>query len=196
VTDEIMPAAGIHIHEDDWGMRCLHPLAAAAEVTDEIRVARAAGEANRAPDGAGWTDVHIIQQPQRDYAAIGLTLDQAAAALAPVLPRIRRFAATAMAGFGAGAHDPYGSYEQDAHCYGFDAGCFIKVDGDELVRQIWFNAETDDAARLEKLRQAIVAIDRLVPSIIADYWLDRTGKVGDSAFLHEYLRALASPDGE
>jgi hypothetical protein len=75
--------AAIHIHEDDWGMRCLHPLAAAAEVADDVR-----------------------------------------------------------------------------------------------------------AARLAALRQAIVAIDQLVPSVIAYYWLDRTGPVRDSAFLDDYMRRL------
>lgn len=49
------------------------------------------------------------------------------------------------------------------------------------MQRIWFQADTQDARRLEALRQAIVAIDRLGPSIIADYWLDCTGAVGDQS---------------
>jgi len=146
-------------------------------------------------DRQRWTDLHVIQPAKHDYAEAGLGFAQAAAALAPILPRVRRFTATAMAGFGDGAHDPFGSYEVDAHCYGVDASCFIKLDGNNsLVRQVWFQADTQDAGRLEKLRHAIVAIDQLVPSIIADYWLKCTGVVGDGAFLEKYMRVLGGSD--
>jgi hypothetical protein len=195
MTDEPAVATVIHIHEDDWGMRCLYPISAAVEVADEVRAAQAAGDANRAPDGAGWTQLHVIQPPTHDYTEASLSFTQADAVLAPILPRVRRFAATAMAGFGDGAHDPFGTYEDDAHCYGTDASCFIKLDGnDPLVRRIWFQAETHDAERLQALRHAIVALDQLVPSIIADYWLDRTGAVGDDTFLDTYMRALGGAD--
>ncbi|HEX6681412.1 MAG TPA: hypothetical protein VF062_01355 [Candidatus Limnocylindrales bacterium] len=192
MTDELASvAAAIHIHEDDWGMRRLHPLAAAVEVREELGAAQAASIANRAPDGAGWTGLHVIQPPEHDYAEAGLSFAQAGAVLAPILPRVRRFAATAMAGFGDGSHDPYGTYEEDAHCYGVDETCFIKLDGqDSLVHQIWFQAETHDAARLQELRRAIVALDQLVPSLIADYWLDCTGVIADDAFLDRYLSVL------
>ncbi|GAA1786636.1 hypothetical protein GCM10009682_06020 [Luedemannella flava] len=191
MADEPAMATVIHIHEDDWGMRRLYPISAAVEVADEVRAAQAASDANRAPDGSGWTQLHVIQAPTHDYTESGLSFARVDAVLAPILPRVRRFAATAMAGFGDGAHDPFGTYEDDAYCYGADATCFIKLDGDDpLVRQIWFQAETQDAGRLRALRDAIVALDQLVPSVIADYWLDRTGTVGDDAFLDDYMRLL------
>lgn len=55
--------------------------------------------------------------------ALGEVADDVRAAeavLAPILPRVRRFVATASAGFGPDAHDPYGIYEDEAHCYGLD----------------------------------------------------------------------------
>ena len=58
----------IHIHEDDWGLRTLHPLGAHTEVTDDLSAARAAGEANRAPDGLGWTDLYLIKTPSLGFA--------------------------------------------------------------------------------------------------------------------------------
>ncbi|SEG76133.1 hypothetical protein SAMN05216223_11054 [Actinacidiphila yanglinensis] len=176
-------------------MRCLYPLAAVGEVADDVRAADTANEANRAPDGVGWTDVHVIASPEHDYAEAGLRLDQADAALSPILPRVRRFAATASAGFRPDAHDPYGTHEDEAHCYGLDATCFLKLEaGGSLVRQVWFHVETLDAERLAQLREAIVALDQLVPSIIADYWLNSTGVVRDGDFLDRYLRALSNGD--
>jgi len=185
----------IHIHEDEVGGRNLHPLVAAADVAADVGAAAVASEANRAPGGVGWTDVHVIQQPERDYTDAGLRLADADAALAPILPRVRDFAATASAGFEPGAHDPWGVYEDDAYCYGLDAACFIKLEPDgDLVRHIWFAVETPDIERLARVRDAIVALDRLVPSVIADYWLDATGEVRDAAFFDAYLRALAHAD--
>ncbi|MET7771370.1 hypothetical protein [Nocardia sp. NPDC005366] len=191
MTDEFAAVTEIHIHEDEWGMRCLHPLEAAAEVAADLLAAEAASRANRAPDGVGWTDVHVIAAPADDYAAAGLTFAQADAALTPIMPRIRRFVATASAGFTEGVEDPMGSYEDDAYCYGVDASCFVKLDGEEpLVEQIWYQADTEDPARLDRLRRAIIAVDRLVPSVIADYRLDCTGSVGDGEFLDRYMRML------
>lgn len=176
-------------------MRCLHPLAAAAEVTADLRDAEAAIRANRAPHGVGWTDVHIIAALAHDYAAAGLTFTQADAALTPIMPRVRRFVATASAGFDEGVQDPLGSYEDDAYCYGVDASCFVELDGDEpLVQQIWYGADTEEPARLDRLRRAIIAVDRLVPSVIADYWLDCTGSVADGQFLDRYMRMLVQED--
>lgn len=195
VTDEVAPVTKIHIHEDEWGMRCLHPLAAAAEVAADLSKAEASSEANRAPDGVGWTDVHIIAAPAHNYAATGLTFAQADAALTPIMPRVRRFVATATAGFDEGAQDPLGSYEDDAYCYGIDASCFVKLDGNEpLVQQIWYGADTADPAHFDRLRRAIIAVDRLVPSVIADYWLDCAGSVADSEFLNRYMRMLVQED--
>lgn len=189
MTDEFAAVPKIHIHEDEWGMRCLQPLA--AEVAADLLAAETASRANRVPDGVGWTDVHVIAAPAHDYAAAGLTFAQADAALTPIMPRVRRFVATASAGFGEGAQDPMGSYEDDAFCYGIDASCFIKLDGEQpLIQRIWYRADTEDPARLDRLRRAIISIDRLVPSVIADYWLDCTGSVADGEFLDRYLRML------
>jgi hypothetical protein len=139
--------------------------------------------------------MHVIAPPEHDYAEAGLRLDQADAILAPILPRVRRFAATASAGFGPDAHDPYGTYEDEAHCYGLDATCFLKLEaGGSLVRQVWFHVETPDSERLAQLREAIVALDQLVPSIVADYWLNCTGAVRDHDFLDRYVHALFNGD--
>ena len=172
-------------------MRNLYPLPALPGASADVRAAAEAGERNRAPDGARWTDVHLIQQLSTDYAATGLTLSAAAAVLEPLLPRVPRFNSTASAGFAEGPEDPWGTYEQQAWCYGFDEDCFVKLEpAGELVKQIWFECRTREQARGAALRSAVLAIDGLVPSAIADYWIDMAGPVHYPAFLDSYFEAL------
>ena len=189
-----MSDTAIHIHEDDWGMRNLYPVAAIFGARADVDRATEAGERNRAPDGIGWTDMHVIAPPKAGYADTGLDLAAVSAALGAILPRVRKFTATATAGFDPNVRDPMGSYDEDAHCYGFDSACFIKVHpADALVRGIWFEARTSDAAQLASLRRAMLAIDALAESVIADYWMERVGRVRDAAFLERYLGDLLEP---
>lgn len=182
----------IHIHEDDWGMRSLHPVAAWVEAVADLGIAIEAGQRNRAPDGIGWTDVHVIQEPQHNFSSTGVSLDELSGKLGPIMPRVSRFVATALAGFDVARPDPYGSYEDDAWCFGFDAHCFIKLEPrNGLVERIWFEARTADIDRLAALRQAIQAIDRVVESLIIDYWVDVAGRVRDDEFMSAYFDRLA-----
>ncbi len=54
------PEPEIAIHEDDEGMRNLYPIAAREDAAGDMQSSIDAGERNRAPDGIGWTDVHLI----------------------------------------------------------------------------------------------------------------------------------------
>jgi hypothetical protein len=187
-----MSAAVIHIHEDDWGMRNLYPVGALFEATADIGRVVKAGEQNRAADGVGWTDLYQIRQPSIDYTDVGLELTAMTGALTSILPRVRRFAATAMSGFGSGSRDPYGHYDDDAYCFGFDHACFIKLEpAGDLVKQVWFECSSPTPERRASFIQAIRAIDAPAESAIADYWMDCAGRVRDAAFLDAYLRALA-----
>jgi hypothetical protein len=189
-----MSDIAIHIHEDDWGIRNLYPVAAIFGARADVARATEAGERNRAPDGIGWTDMHVITPPQAGYADTGLDLAAVSVTLGTVLPRVRKFTATATAGFDLNVHDSLGHYDEDAHCYGFDRDLFIKADPTgSLVQAIWFEARTADAARLASLKRAILAIDALVESVIADYWMGRVGRVRDAAFLERYFRDLLEP---
>jgi hypothetical protein len=184
----------IHIHEDDWGMRNLYPAEASREAVVDMHEASEASLRNLAPNGVGWTDVHLIKPPSVDYASVGLALNDACSALEPLMPRVRQFTATATAGFYPKAHDPLGSYEQDAFCYGFGPDCFIKLEPrEELMKRIWFECTSRDPEKLDSLRAAVLAINELAPSVIADYWNDMTGAVSDIAFLDRYFQELRRP---
>ena len=180
----------IQIHEDDWGMRNLYPLAASRDVARDMDVAVGSSERNRAPEGLGWTKVHLIEPPTFDYESAELSLDRVAASLAELMPRVRQFNATSFAGFSG--HDSLGSYEIDAYCFGFDASCYLKVDpvAGGIVKAIWFECRTPDAAKRATLRRALEAVDGIVPSVVADYWLDLTGPIGDPEFLDAYLAEI------
>ncbi len=177
----------IHIHEDDYGMRSLHPMTAWEQVADDLREAAAAAEANRAPDGIGWTDLHVIRPPDEEYET--LLLAPLAEDLAAVSPRIRKFAATSMAGFGG--HDPWGAYQDDAWCFGFNGSCFLKLEpSGDRVRRIWFDVH-GDMARLDAMRRMMEIIDRAEASFVVDYWMSCAGPVADSAFMERYFKALS-----
>lgn len=187
-----MSERAIHIHEDDWGMRNLYPVGALFEARAKVTRAADAADRNRAPDGGGFTDMHVINGPSIDYADIGLELGVLADALGSIVPRVKRFTATAMAGFEPNTRDAYGSYEEEAYCYGFDETCFIKLEpAGVLVKQIWFECRTLPPERLSAFERAILAVDALAESVVADYWLDQVGRVRDPAFFHAYLRQIA-----
>jgi hypothetical protein len=178
----------ISIHEDDEGMRNLYPAAAQREAEADVQTAIDAGIRNRAPDGIGWTDVHVVKTPKITFADVGLTLVAAEAALSPLMPRVRRFWSGLL-----GRNDPLAASQTDAYCFGFDATCFIMLEpkGDRVER-IWFEARTQNPEHLAALRKGLVAIDALAPAVIADYWLDATGAVADGDLLDAYFKALAN----
>lgn len=186
----------IHIHEDDWAMRNLYPEEAADQVVDEMLAAYEAGERNRAPGGSGWTDLHVIKPPSIDYSDVRLSLAETAAALASVLPRVRRFNATLSSLIGSVERDPLGSYEEEAWCFGRSRDCFIKLEPEgELVRGIWFELRGTDPADAAAIRAAIEAVDRLAPSFLADYWLSFASPA-DGEGLDAYFARHAAKEAE
>lgn len=180
--------SAIHIHEDDWGMRNLYPLAAFEDVAADLKAAMVASEKNRDPSGYGWWGIHLIQQPAVKFDDVGLTIADAAKALSRFLPRVKRFYATIGSAIGREEKDPWGSYNDDAWCYGLGPHCYIKLDTDgELVSSIWFDFSTTDETDLAVFKQAIQAIDQLVPSLIADYFMDALFVVSDTGTLDRYI---------
>jgi hypothetical protein len=110
-ADNILEPA-IHIHEDAYGMRSLVPISAYAEAHQDVEKAREAGERNASPTGMGWTDVYVAQAPSTDYSAIPLKLADAVRVFEKYFPRVRRFTATASAGFDPNVKDPFGGYQR------------------------------------------------------------------------------------
>lgn len=170
----------IHIHEDDEGMRNLYPLAAYAEAKREIGNAATVGQRSRAPSGFGYTELYLIEEPTHDYVAEGLRLEQAAAVLAEIFPRVRIQALGAL-----------GSHEEACWAFGLGMHCYVRLEPvDDLVKAIWYDIDTDDVEAQRRLRRAIMALDALAPSVIADFRLNTVGPAGDAEFLDGYFDLL------
>jgi hypothetical protein len=178
----------IHIHEDDWGMRNLYPLAARAAVGADLDAAADSAERNRLPSGVGWEAVHIIEPPATSYVEAGLSIADAARVLEPIMPRVKHFYATVLSAIGRAERDPSGSYEDDAWCFGFGPHCYLKLDVEgEHVKRIWFDLTSDAPEHVSALRRSMEAIDRLAPSFIADYVMEAEVPVRDVGLLDHYF---------
>jgi len=181
----------IHIHEDDWGMRNLFPLAAFAEMKGDIAKSTVAAAEHQDASGFGYADVYLTEAPSISYADAGLLLADVERVLLPILPRLRQFRATSFQGMTSEKQDPYGTYLEDAWCFGLGRHCYLKLDENgPLVSGIWFGLDTDDEDAIGRLRAAIRAIDALVPSVVADYFLHISGPVGEDGVLDNYFEGF------
>lgn len=182
----------IHIHEDAWGMRNLYPASVRDEVDEDLYKAAMAEEKNRAPSGIGYTDIYVAKSPSENYSTHALSLEAVGIALNPIFPRVREFNATTYSAMVGTERDAFGSYETDAWCFGIGADCFVKIDANgDFVKDIWFDLTTDDPDTAILLRKAIIEIDKLVPSIIADYYLNFLGSASQGSELDRYFDTLA-----
>jgi hypothetical protein len=140
------------------------------------------------PSGFGWTAMHMIAEPSMDYRELDLPLGEVAEKLSAIMPRVKRFAATIGAHIGTLEKDPYGSYESDAWCFGFDASCFIKLEADgDFVNSIWYDFTSSDPQAEQAMRQAFSVVDSLIPSVLVDYHQHAHGPLGDRAFIDHYF---------
>jgi hypothetical protein len=181
----------IHIHEDGWAMRNLYPMTVCAEVEKDIADGVEAEKRNRHPSGFGYIDMYAVKPPSQDYADHGLTLEAVEAVLTPIFPRVRRFNAGIWSTIDSAERDPLGSYDSDAWCFGIGPECFVKIEtkGD-LAAGIWFDLDPDDPEAVMLIRKAITAIDKLVPSMIADYYNYFAGPASEADQLNTYFEAL------
>jgi hypothetical protein len=178
----------INIHEDDWGMRNLHPSAAYTEAAAELQAGIDARERNRHPSGFGWTSMHVIRPPSTNYVEAGLRLADAAAVLEPIMPRVKSFNAGLPHAMKQGKRDPLGSYDDDAWAFGFGPHCYLKLEtAGEHVKAIWFDLSSAAPADTAALRASIEAIDRLAPSVIVDHFMDAIAPVADTGLVDRYF---------
>jgi hypothetical protein len=184
-----MTAINIHIHEDAWGMRSLHPLEAFSELV--VDHAEAADASVRNFDGSGWADAYLIREPSSDFTSTSLTEKMFVTLMAPLMPKVGRFVATATGGFDPKVFDRFGSYDDEPICFGFGANCFIKLEmKDAQPKSVWFNAHGQEKHEFELLRKALLAINEHIPSVVSDYYLDVCGSLSDPVFLERYFQLL------
>ena len=175
----------VHIHEDDEGMRNVYPASAISDVMDDIAAAKLNSVESRAPNGVGWTNLHLIQKPEKSFLEIGMEWQCVAKAIGEFLPRIKEFEV------GFHTENPLHYKDLDPTCYGFGQSLYVKLETDgDYLKAIWFDTRSNVEEELFALRRALEAINEIHPSIIADYWLDTAGLIGDQAFLDSYIEGL------
>ncbi|WP_347311506.1 hypothetical protein [Defluviimonas sp. SAOS-178_SWC] len=176
----------VHIHEDDVGIRNLYPASALREISDDLSVVQASFEKNRSPDGLGWSEIHIVQEPENSFLSLNPKLADIVSVIELELPRIDEFEV------GFGSDNPLHHFERDALCYGFGRHLYLKLDADgDDLRAIWYEARSRDPEELLALRRAIEAVDGVQPLMLADYWLNLGGLVRDSEFLDRYFGVIS-----
>lgn len=179
----------LHIHEDDWGLRQLFPVEALADALADMAASRAKAAASRDPSGFGWATAHQIADACVGYDDLGVSAKSFADAFAALEPRVPRFYATATAGFDRATRDPYGSYEEDALCFG-DRDCFIKVDTKNgLATAVWYDMSSTSGA-VARLRRLLIAAQSVRPSVLVDYPADMAGPIGDPDFMDAYFACI------
>jgi hypothetical protein len=183
----------VHIHEDDEGMRNVYPAGAISDVMDDIAAAKLNSAESRAPNGF-WTNLHRIQEPKKSFLEIGLEWQSVAKAIGDFLPRIKEFEV------GFHTENPLHYKDLDPTCYGFGQSLYVKLETDgDYLKGIWFDTRSNVEEELFALRCALEAINEIYPSMVADYWLDTAGLIGDQAFLDSYmvgLRGTAAPSSD
>jgi hypothetical protein len=185
----------IHIHEDDWAMRSLHPRAAWEAVADDIDEALDFANKNHDPVTGYPNDIRAFEQPETNYLETSLTIDTVKSALSPHMPFVSRFYATIGSVMESAKRDPYGHYDDDAICFGFNEHCFIKIEPKgNRVKRIWFDALNLNENHSAALKAPLLAIEELTPSVIADYWHYTYGPLCDDDYLSTYLTALEKND--
>lgn len=171
----------VHIHEDDEGMRSLYPASTFEAAAEDMRQAEAAAKNNAAPCG-GWTEVHMISQPDIDFSSVGLMRADADSLMAQYLPRVTRF------DVGHGDNNPFRYSEKQPLAFGYGNGIYVKFECDaERVKHIWFDVVDASTDQLEQLKQAFVALDKVCPAMVADYWGNCVGLLSDQKFTSAYF---------
>lgn len=178
----------VHIHEDDEGMRNVYPADTTSDVMDDIAAAKANSVENLAPNGFGWTDVHAIREPEKSFLEIGLEWQSVANKIGKFLPRIEEFEV------GFGTNNPFHYKDHDPKCFGFGQSMYLKLETDgDYLKAIWFDTRSNVEEELSALRRALEAINEIHPSMIADYWLNTGGLIGDQVFLDAYIDGFREP---
>ncbi|MEM7327885.1 MAG: hypothetical protein AAF437_04040 [Pseudomonadota bacterium] len=177
----------VSMHEDDEGMRNLYAASAADAVFSGMDKAIAASEKNRSASGLGWDAMHVIEHPKPTFADEGLQTTQLVSAMEGVIPRVSRFT------IGGTPNNPIYSEDEKPVAFGYGDELYIKAEvSSDLVSHIWYDVQTTEATKLQGLRQAFEALDKVIPCVLADYWVHADGFLSNREFLDDYFAFLAN----
>lgn len=176
----------IHIHEDDYGMCYLFPLIKTPHFAEDVQKLEIQSTQNSQTGDEGWLELGKVSLPTVNYYDTDLNLDRVKEIAAKHMPPISNFYSTASSGFDLEKHDPYGSYETDVNCFGFQGGCYllIKVSDEGHITDVFFDFGGEGT---EKLIDCIKELNKVNPLMIIDEMKDIVGVVSDKVFLRRYF---------
>lgn len=173
-----------YLHEDDWGMISVMPVENLVWARRTMGEASAFGEAHKAEDGAGWTDVYLIPGEEHSISEKGISLEA-----------LRHF----IAGRLVEADEITSGYS--SHVEGVKNGFAFGESGMDKGA-LYGNVENGIVIRLEALRPdwedeeavaafggMLVELGRMYGLMIADWWWDVVVDLRDEEAVGRYLRA-------
>ena len=131
----------IWFHEDDYCQIELLPRAAEAFARGEAEKIRAFGEAHKAPDGIGWTDIYRAKAPPATVHDLKIHIDKLKECVPPSLGLFERVTT---------GYSTHVERAERTVAWGREGRALIFADSDELqvVQHIWFDhfgrSSTDD----------------------------------------------------
>jgi hypothetical protein len=165
-----------YVHEDEWGMISLEPDENRFERTRIVNEARAHGDAHRAPDGIGWTDIYVAPAPPIALATRAIAM----AALRDVLGDGWRAAGKVVTG--------YSSYRENiARGYAFRmsderATIYGTVDGDAV-------ASINITRCPPEIADTLYRVGITFRLILCDLWTDQVIDLASPPAIARYLSA-------
>jgi len=175
----------IRIHEDDEGLSNIYPAEGFEQASADLDKSIQASVENRAPNGAGWKDMHIIETPEVTFVDKGLRADVLGRAMEKVLPRAAKYQTT--------PDDYYARRIDNPHCYGLGNQLFFMFETQgEFVKYIWFVMDDSTPHELLTMRLAMNVINDHAPAMISDYRANSDGLMSDTNFMDRYFDHLLS----
>jgi len=173
-----------YLHEDDWGMISVMPaenLMWARRVAGE---AAAFGEAHRAPDGAGWTEMYVIPEEEHSISEKGIRLDDLRELIGGRLVEAD------------GVTSGYSSQvEMIKNGFAFgesngDVGAFYgNVEDGLIVRLEVIRPDWEDEGAVGMFGEMLGELGERYGLMLADWWWDMVVDLRDGEAIGRYLRA-------
>lgn len=176
--------ASIGFVDDSEGMRCIYPIAEMSNVRRDMQKAEEIHASEPGDGQYGFYNIHVIEEPKVKFKDYNLKVADCISLLSAYLPRAREYVVYPIGQFNG--------KEEGVIVFG-ENYMFIKIEPEgEFVQYLWFECMPNEsqAHLMATFREAFLAIDAVVPSMIADYWMDAFGAIGDDRFLSAYLHTL------
>ncbi|MEO5952183.1 MAG: hypothetical protein ABIQ44_06885 [Chloroflexia bacterium] len=174
-----------YLHEDDWGMITVMPAENLRWARRTMGEASAFGEAHKAEDGVGWTDMYVIPAEEHSISEKGISLealrkcvagrlveaDEVSSGYSSYVEEVKNGFAFGESGLDKGAF--YGNVDEN--------GMVVRL---EVVRPDW-----EDEEAVVVFGEMLEELGKRYELMLADWWWDVVVDLRDDEAIGRYLRA-------